>query len=162
MLAKSILLKTAEAENKTISPIMKNRSSILLKPSGGTVSNIETDTDYNKGGIGGGVKQVAGKFGTGIIGVGEGIWDFCAGGIASLFGNEDYAKRLMEDNIAGRMNEQLDTEYNPSKGMQFAGDVASGIGQSTVGLAVSAGIGALVFVSGGTLAPAAEIGRAHV
>lgn len=60
---------------------------------------VQADTDYNKGGLGGGLKYVAGKAGTGAFGTLEGIWDFTAGGIASIFGNDDYAKRLMEDDI---------------------------------------------------------------
>jgi len=121
---------------------------------GGTLTTPE-DTDYNKGGFLGGVKYLGGQAAAGAFGVLEGGWDYLAGGAATLFGNDDYAKRLMENDISGSWSQELTDEYNPNKAMSFAGDVASGLGQSSVGLLATLGVSALVVASGGTLAPAA-------
>ena len=58
----------------------------------------------------------------------------------------------MENDISGGISQRLYQEYNPDKSMQFVGNVASGIGQSLVGVATAAGAAA---ISGGTLAPVA-------
>jgi len=99
--------------------------------------------------FGGGIGYTLGNLGSGAFGVLEGIYDFVAGGIAKAAGNEGYARHLMENDISGRMQQDLADWYQPSKGMQFVGDVASGIGQSTVGALAVIGLGA---ISGGSLA----------
>lgn len=122
-------------------------------------NNTTTNAQKNKGGFGGGLLYILRNIGAGIVGVGEGIYDYIVGGFAKAAGNESYARHLMENNISGRMQQRAYEDFNPNKGWEFAGQVASGIGQSTVGLVVAAGLtaatggGALVagFASGATI-----------
>lgn len=122
-------------------------------------NNTITNTQKNKGGFGGGLLYILRNIGAGIVGVGEGIYDYIVGGFAKAAGNESYARHLMENNISGRMQQRAYEDFNPNKGWEFAGQVASGIGQSTVGLVVAAGLtaatggGALVagLASGATI-----------
>lgn len=122
-------------------------------------NNTTTNAQKNKGGFGGGLLYILRNIGAGVVGVGEGIYDYIVGGFAKAAGNESYARRLMENNISGRMQQQAYEDFNPNKGWEFAGQVASGIGQSTVGLVVAAGLtaatggGALVagLASGATI-----------
>lgn len=94
----------------------------------------------------GGAGYLGGQAGAGAFGVLEGIYDYVVGGIASATGNDDYAKRIMENDISGRWSQNLTDWYQPSKGMQFAGEVASGIGQSAIGIGAAA-------LTGGAAAP---------
>lgn len=122
-------------------------------------NNTTTNAQKNKGGFGGGLLYILRNIGAGIVGVGEGIYDYIVGGFAKAAGNESYARRLMENNISVRMQQRAYEDFNPNKGWEFAGQVASGIGQSTVGLVVAAGLtaatggGALVagLASGATI-----------
>ncbi len=112
----------------------------------------ESDEEKNKGGFFGGLGYTLGKLGTGVFSILEGAWDFTAGGIADLLGADEWAEEQFANNIAGGWSQSLDEWYNPSKGMQVVGDVASGIGNSLVGIGVAAGAS---LISGGALAPAA-------
>lgn len=122
-------------------------------------NNTTINAQKNKGGFGGGLLYILRNIGAGIVGVGEGIYDYIVGGFAKAAGNESYARHLMENNISGRMQQRAYEDFNPNKGWEFAGQVASGIGQSTVGLVVAAGLtaatggGALVagLASGATI-----------
>ena len=122
-------------------------------------NNTTTNAQKNKGGFGGGLLYILRNIGAGVVGVGEGIYDYIVGGFAKAAGNESYARHLMENNISGRMQQRAYDDFNPNKGWEFAGQVASGIGQSTVGLVVAAGLtaatggGALVagLASGATI-----------
>lgn len=114
-------------------------------------SSQVVDTDYNKGGLLGGIGYTLGKFGTGAFSILEGIWDYTAGGIADLFGADEWAEEQFANNVTANWNQDLDEWYNPSKVMRGVGDVASGVGNTLAGV----GIGTIVSVaSGGTLAPA--------
>lgn len=110
--------------------------------------------EQNTGGVAGGIGYVAGKLGLGALGILEGIWDFTAGGLAKLFGADDWAEKQFANNLTGDLHQGLDEWYNPSKGWQVAGDVAGGIGNSLVGIGAVAGAGALAVASGGTLSGA--------
>lgn len=122
-------------------------------------NNTITNAQKNKGGFGGGLLYILRNIGAGVVGVGEGIYDYIVGGFAKAAGNKSYARHLMENNISGRMQQRAYDDFNPNKGWEFAGQVASGIGQSTVGLVVAAGLtaatggGALVagLASGATI-----------
>lgn len=107
----------------------------------------------NNGGFFGGLGYVLESFGTGFLGVIEGIWDYSAGGIAKLFGADEWAEQQIANDWINYNH--ANEWYNPSDGWKFAGDVASGIGQSTVGALAVAGAAAIAVASGGTLAPAA-------
>ncbi len=108
------------------------------------------ERDHNKGGFLGGVGYTLGKLGTGAFSVLEGIWDFTAGGIADFFGADEWAEEQFANNIAAGWNQDLDEWYNPSKGMQVVGDVASGISNTLVGIA---GAAAITYFTGGAAAP---------
>ena len=114
-----------------------------------TTPQVE-ERDHNKGGFLGGVGYTLGKFGTGAFSVLEGIWDFTAGGIADFFGADEWAEEQFANNIAAGWNQDLDEWYNPSKGMQVVGDVASGISNTLVGIA---GAAAITYFTGGAAAP---------
>ena len=114
------------------------------------VQPTQEDTDHNTGGFFGGVGYTLGKFGTGAFSVLEGIWDFTAGGIADFFGADEWAEEQFANNIAAGWNQDLDEWYNPSKGMQVVGDVASGISNTLVGIA---GAAAITYFTGGAAAP---------
>lgn len=133
----------------------------ITKNSGGIYSGYQwnkdniIDTDYNKGGFLGGVGYIGGRIGLGALGILEGIWDYTAGGIAKIFGADEWAEEQFADNFTGNLTNDLNERYNPSKGWQVAGDVAGGIGNSLVGMAAVAGA---TLISGGTLtAPVAGI-----
>lgn len=117
--------------------------------------DISDDSEKNNGGFLGGIGYTLGKLGTGAFGILEGIWDYTAGGIAKLFGADEWAEEQFANNIAGKWNQELDDWYNPSDGWRMAGDVASGIGNSLVGVAAVAGAAAITALSGGTLTPVA-------
>lgn len=115
----------------------------------------EETIDYNNGGFLGGVGYVGGRIGLGALGILEGIWDYTAGGIAKIFGADEWAEQQFADKFTGDLTNDLNEWYNPSKGWQVAGDVAGGIGNSLVGMAVVAGAS---LISGGTLtAPVAGL-----
>ena len=113
-------------------------------------TTIEKTGKKNKGGFLGGVGYTLGKLGTGTFSVLEGIWDFTAGGIADFFGADEWAEEQFANNIAAGWNQDLDEWYNPSKGMQIVGDVASGVSNTLVGIG---GAAALTFFTGGAAAP---------
>lgn len=109
----------------------------------------------NSGGFGAGIGYTFGKLGVGALGILEGTWDYTAGGLANLFGADDWAEERFSNNISGDLSAGLDNKFNPSKGWQVAGDVAGGVGNSLVGMAAVAGA---TLISGGTLtAPMASI-----
>ena len=108
------------------------------------------DTEKNRGGVLGGVGYVAGSLGLGLAGVGEGIVDLVSSGIDLIGGDTDVAKYRFLDNRTAEAQQNLTERYNPGKGMQFAGDVASGVGQSSVFLldALVPGLGTGLFFAG--------------
>lgn len=136
-----------------------NNNSTAVKSTKSTLSRVlagdfDAPETFNKGGFLGGVGYVGARLGLGAFGILEGIWDFTAGGIAKLFGADEWAEEQFANNITGNAQADLDEWYNPSKGWQVAGDVSSGIGNSIVGMLAVAGVGEAVAASGGTLAPA--------
>lgn len=84
----------------------------------------------NNGGLLGGLGYVGGSIAAGIGGIGEGILDLGAAGIALLGGDKEYAKYVFKDNVVGDWHQSLTEDYNPGKVMQFIGDVGQGLGQS--------------------------------
>lgn len=110
------------------------------------------ERDTNKGGLLGGIGYLGEKVGAGFMQSVEGIWDYAAGGIADLFGADEWAKAQFDNDWFGNWYNTAGDWYNPSDAMKVAGDVAGGIGTSLP--AVVGAIGATV-LSGGALAPAA-------
>lgn len=98
---------------------------------------LQTAREQNTGGVLGGVGYTFGKLGTGALRGLEGIWDFVAGGIADLFGADEWAQKKMENSPFDEWNAELDEWYNPSGVMSFVGDVAGGVGQMLPSVAVS-------------------------
>ena len=80
----------------------------------------EETIDYNNGGFLGGVGYVGGRIGLGALGILEGIWDYTAGGIAKIFGADEWAEQQFADNFTGDLTNDLNEWYNPSKGWQVA------------------------------------------
>ena len=94
----------------------------------------------NKGGLLGGLGYVGGSIAAGIGGIGEGILDLGAAGIALLGGDKEYAKYVFKDNVVGDWHQSLTEDYNPGKVMQFIGDVGQGLGQSATMLIPYVGV----------------------
>ena len=90
----------------------------------------ERNTVKNRGGLAGGIGYVAGSAGLGLAGVGEGLLDIGAAGIDLISGDTEAAKNRFIDNKTADAQQRLSEWYSPGKGMEFAGQVSSGIGQS--------------------------------
>ena len=97
----------------------------------------------NTGGFLGGIGYFAGKAGTGLASIGEGITDLVIGGTLDLIGQDEAAKHVFEDSWVGDWNQALDEWYNPSGAIKVVGDIGSGIGQS-VGFVGTTALGSLV------------------
>lgn len=107
----------------------------------------------NNGGLLGGVGYLFEKVGLGFLSGIEGIWDYGAGGIAKLFGADDWAEQQFSNDWVNYSH--ADEWFNPSEGWQVAGDVAGGIGTSLPAIAGVAAGAAIAYFSGGTLSPLA-------
>lgn len=107
----------------------------------------------NNGGFLGGVGYLFEKVGLGFLSGIEGIWDYGAGGIAKLFGADDWAEQQFSNDWVNYSH--ADEWFNPSEGWQVAGDVAGGIGTSLPAIAGVAAGAAIAYFSGGSLSPIA-------
>lgn len=103
----------------------------------------------NKGGFFGGLGYLGEKIGLGFLSAIEGIWDYTAGGLAKLFGADDWAEQQFANDWVNYNH--ADEWYNPSEGWQVAGDVAGGIGSSLPSMAALAVVG---WATGGAAVPA--------
>lgn len=113
----------------------------------------QVEESQNNGGILGGVGYLFEKVGLGFLSGIEGIWDYGAGGIAKLFGADDWAERQFANDWVNYND--ADEWFNPSDGWRVAGDVAGGIGTSLPAIAGTAAGAAIAYFSGGTLSPLA-------
>lgn len=121
------------------------------QPSSGLAAiGKKSNDEKNRGGLIGGIGYVAGSLGLGLAGVGEGVLDIATAAADLTRGNTDMAKYRFLDNRVGQAQQRLREDYNPGAVMEFAGDVASGIGQSSVFLldAVAPGVGTGLFFAG--------------
>lgn len=109
--------------------------------------------EQNQGGFLGGIGYSLEKVGLGFLSGIEGIWDYAAGGLAKLFGADDWAEQQIANDWVNYNH--ADEWFNPSEGWQFVGDVAGGIGTSLPAIAGVAAAGAITVASGGTLSPVA-------
>ena len=97
----------------------------------------EENKPENTGGLLGGIGYTLGRVGLGALRGLEGIWDFAAGGIADLFGADEWAYEQATESPFDDLTTELDAWYNPSEFMQFAGDVGAGVGQMLPSVAAS-------------------------
>ena len=107
----------------------------------------------NNGGFFGGIGYSLEKLGLGFLSSIEGIWDYTAGGLAKLFGADDWAEQQFANDWVNYNH--ADEWFNPSDGWRFVGDVTGGIGTSLPAIAATAAAGAIAVASGGTLTPVA-------
>ena len=107
-------------------------------------------TSYNAKNSGSTLGYLGGSLAAGIGGIGEGIVDLTAATGAFLTGQKEYAQYVFKDNVVGDWHQSLTENYNPGAVMQFAGDVAHGLGQSSVFLldAVGVPVGTVGFFGG--------------
>ena len=107
--------------------------------------NSQTSEEKDVGGLLGGIGYTLEKVGLGFLQGVEGVVDYAVGGLAELFGADDYS----EDVIANDWLDynHADSWYKPSEGWKFVGDVGGGIGTSLPGLL--AGV-AVTAATGGT------------
>jgi hypothetical protein len=125
-------------------------------------SPIATETPTNNGGFLGGLGYLGNKVGIGFMQTFEGAWDYAAGGIADLFGADEWARRQMENDWFGDWYYSADKNFNPGKGWKIAGDVAGGIGNVTAGvsaaaLAVASAVGIAASTGGAGLPVSASV-----
>lgn len=147
-------------ENKVNDLIAKNSSSSTLAKLSSVKNNpvyaqqinyVETEEakPENNGGFFGGILYGLEKFGLGIASAVEGIWDYTAGGLAKLFGADDWAEQQFANDWFNYND--ADEWYNPSDGWKLVGDVAGGIGSSLPSMAALAVVG---WATGGAAVPA--------
>lgn len=92
--------------------------------------------EQNKGGFLGGIGYGLEKLGLGIVRGLEGVADYIVAGGADLFGQDEYAEKVMTDDW---MNyNHADEWYNPSEGWQTVGDITGSIGQMLPSVAAAA------------------------
>ena len=110
----------------------------------------QRELNKNTGGLVGGIGYLLEKNLTGFMSSVEGIWDFTAGGLAKLFGGDDWAESQIKNDWFGDWYSHPDEWYNPGKGWTVAGDVSQGIGTSGPGIVTAVVGGIITAGSGGT------------
>ena len=116
-------------------------------------ASVSAVSGNNNGGLLGGSAYLNEKMALGFLSSVEGIWDYTAGGIAKLFGADQWAERQFANDLVNYNH--ADEWFDPGKGWQIAGDVAGGIGTSLPAIAAAGGAAALTVATGGAAAPAA-------
>ena len=116
--------------------------------------NTKKITDYalsdrNRGGFLGGIGYSLEKIGLGFLSGLEGIWDYTAGGLAKLFGADEWAEEQFANDWVNYNH--ADEWFNPDSGWKFVGDITNGIGTSLPSMAALIGVGA---ATGGAAVPA--------
>ena len=118
--------------------------------SGGTGSNTNTNSNTNKtednthknvGGLGGGLGYMGTKLVDGLVSNIEGIVDFASGSVAQLFGNEEKAKDIFENDWYNY--NRADDKFNPGTGWKVAGDLTGVIGGAAPDILLGLGLAAL-------------------
>lgn len=112
-------------------------------------TQLAEEGSKNNGGFFGGLGYLGEKIGLGFLSGIEGIWDYTAGGLAKLFGADDWAEQQFANDWVNYNH--ADEWYNPSDGWKVAGDVAGGIGTSLPAIAGVAAAAAIAYFSGGSL-----------
>jgi gas vesicle protein len=117
----------------------------LQGQSGGITYTPKTETtETEQKNTGSNALYVLEKLGLGVMRGIEGLSDYVVGGVGDLFGADEFAERLMKNDWVNYGH--ADEWFNPGKGWQFAGDVASGVGNMlpSIGLSFIPGVGAAV------------------
>lgn len=151
----SSLVFNGNNQNTAMSALVANKkqTSVASQLVAGEKTQSMLEVEKNNGGFFGGIGYALEKIGLGFLSSIEGIWDFTAGGLAKLFGADDWAEQQFANDWVNYGH--ADEWYNPSEGWQFVGDVAGGIGTSIPAMATVAAAAAITYFSGGTLAPVA-------
>lgn len=108
----------------------------------------EEEKKKNRGGLLGGLGYVGEKLGLGLLQGIEGVWDYAAGGIASIFNANEWAEQQFSSDWLNYNH--ADDWYNPGEGWKVAGDVTGGIGTSVPAI-VAAGL--VTYATGGAALP---------
>ena len=103
------------------------------------------NAESNAGGLLGGIGYTAEKIGLGAVQSVEGVADYVVGGVADLFGADEYAEQVMEDDWLDYGH--ADQWYNPSGVMTHVGNIAGGLGSSVPAIATAASAAALKILS---------------
>ena len=109
----------------------------------------------NKGGFLGGLGYLGEKLAVGAMQSIEGIWDYSAGGIADLFGADEWAEKQMNKDWFGEWYSHPDEWFNPEGGWKTAGDVAGGIGSSLPAIGAAALAAGITVATAGAASPVA-------
>ena len=149
----SIILELAAKSGMNINADINTFRNAAVLPATGADTASETEQKQNIGGFFGGVGYLANKVGVGFVSSLEGGIDYIAGGLAKLFGADDWAEEVMGTDWFDYSHPE--NWYNPSRGWQVAGDVFGGIGTSLPAMATVAGASVIAGLSGGTLTPLA-------
>ena len=150
----SSLVFNGNNQNKTAALVANNKpTSVASQLAAGEKTQSMLEVEKNNGGFFGGIGYALEKLGLGFLSSIEGIWDFTAGGLAKLFGADDWAEQQFANDWVNYGH--ADEWYNPSEGWQFVGDVTGGIGTSLPAIATTAAAALIAVASGGTLAPVA-------
>lgn len=149
----SIILELAAKSGMNINADINTLKNAATLPATGADTAAETEQKQNTGGFFGGVGYLANKVGVGFVSSLEGGIDYIAGGLAKLFGADDWAEEVMGTDWFDYSHPE--NWYNPSRGWQVAGDVFGGIGTSLPAIGTVAAAAALVGASGGALTPLA-------
>jgi hypothetical protein len=104
----------------------------------------------NKGGLLGGIGYTFEQLGLGVVRGVEGLSDFLVGGVADIFGADDFADEIMKSDWINY--EHANEWYNPNKAMSVVGDIGQGVGAMLPSIGAAA---AITYFSGGTAAPVA-------
>ncbi len=110
---------------------------------------LAKENDKNRGGVLGGIGYSLEKIGLGLVGAVEGIWDYTAGGLAKLFGADDWAEEQFANDWVNY--DHADEWFNPDSVWKTVGDITQGIGNSIPSLVA---IGGITLATGGTALPA--------
>lgn len=160
----STLSQVTQSGNGTVSGVGRKSTLAQLaeagytmktyNPNGSTLQKLFSgafDSPARANNQGSGLLYTIERLGLGAFGMLEGIWDYAAGGIAKLFGADEWAEAQFADNITGRALNDLNEAYNPSSAMQVVGDIAGGVGNSAPATAAVAAAAAIAYFSGGSL-----------
>ena len=115
----------------------------------------ETEEDSgpkNVGGFGGGLEYLGTKFVDGLVSNIEGIYDFVAGGIAEIRGNDEKAQEIFQNDWYNY--NRADEKYNPGTGMKVAGDLTGVLG----GAVPDIGLGLVLAAAGASTGLAMLLG----